>query len=64
MDAQDWLNKAKERSTKAAWKLNKLRADDRHVEAELLEAMDQLHTALEHCKDAAKKLGVDYSHQM
>jgi len=61
MDAQSWLDKAKERSTKAAWKLNKLRADDKHVEAELLEAMDQLHTALNHCKDAAKKLNIDHS---
>lgn len=57
MEAQDWLDKAKERSTKAAWKLNRLRADDRHVETELFEAADQLHTALEHCKDAARKLG-------
>lgn len=61
MDAQDWLDKAKERSTKAAWKLNKLRAEDRHVEVELLEAMDQLHAALNHCKDAAQKLKINFS---
>jgi len=58
MDAQDWLNKAKERSTKAAWKLNRIRADDPHVAAELIEAADELHTAYQHCQDAAKKLGV------
>lgn len=59
-EAQDWLDKAKDRSVKAAWVLNRLRADDKHVQSELLDAMDKLHTALENCKDAAHKLGVDY----
>lgn len=59
-DAQGWLDMAKERSVKAAWALNRLCADDQHVKSELLDAMDKLHTALEHCKDAAQKLGVDY----
>lgn len=59
--AQDWLDKAKERSAKAAWVLNRLRAEDKHAEADLLDAMDKLHTALEHCKDAARKMKIDYS---
>jgi hypothetical protein len=59
MEAQGWLDKAKERATKAAWKLNRLRADDPHVKAELIEAADQLQTAYNHCQDAARKLKID-----
>lgn len=60
IDAQGRLDMAKDRSVKAAGVLNRLRADDKHVQPELLDAMDQLHTALEHCKCAAQKLGINY----